>query len=500
MAALDSISIELDEDSDERYDNSNLCLVGKILAPKILNKNAVSKIIHSAWKTRVDVSISSWSENVYLFRFGNEEDRDKVLRETPWSVMGNLLVLKPLVMGQAASEIDFSTSPFWVQVHGLPVEKMTRRNGQIIAESIGTLIGVEAPHDGLLLYRSFLHIQVEINVSKPLPRGFILKKKDPTTQELVEKWVHFKFERLSDFCYDCGRIGHDQHSCKFVDRSMGSQSGYGSELRTGVAPNLGLSVEFNQKQIDTMEARLSSSGSHTATPAVSSMNNPSVREIRASMPTVVIPNCTTEDEVRGQPLGSVATAESNPLLHDPGIPRVQPPVHIPLPPSTHTSVANHLTLHKSHCHSSCWRQDLSSPGVSINLPLHPIQPPLHVGPAYFVTEPSESPSSPKSPPSLLSISPSPESDQSPPPSPQPTPTSLPLGPIIPDLVLSKAFNTLSLKRKAQDLDHLQLPNPKLLKPTPEISMASHSLCLNPGSQIPPKKAPRKTTTRRGARP
>ncbi|KAL7212957.1 hypothetical protein ACSBR2_015620 [Camellia fascicularis] len=143
-----SVSIDLEMGSDESTDNSHLCLVGKVLASKLLNRTAVSKIIQSAWKTIEAVVVSPWPDNVFLFRFGTLEDRQKVLRDAPWSIMGNLLVLQPLKMGCSVSEMDFSYCPFWVQVHGLPVDRLTRRNDQLIAEHLGQLIGVKAPHDG----------------------------------------------------------------------------------------------------------------------------------------------------------------------------------------------------------------------------------------------------------------------------------------------------------------------------------------------------------------
>ncbi|KAI8028115.1 hypothetical protein LOK49_LG02G02707 [Camellia lanceoleosa] len=159
------LELELEEGADECVDSSYLCLIGKILTSKALNKKAVTRIILGAWKTRAKITISSWPENVFLFRFGSEEDWALVLRNVPWSVMGNLLVLQPLSVGKAISEMDFSYCPFWVQVNGLPMDKMTRRNGQIIANSIGKLIGVEAPTEGLLLARSFLQLRVNINIS-----------------------------------------------------------------------------------------------------------------------------------------------------------------------------------------------------------------------------------------------------------------------------------------------------------------------------------------------
>ncbi|KAI8012561.1 hypothetical protein LOK49_LG06G01408 [Camellia lanceoleosa] len=120
--------------------------------------------------------------------------------------MGNLLVLQALITGSSVSEMEFSHCPFWVQVHGLPLDRMTRRNGQIIMSSIGSLIGVEGPHDDLLLYRSFLRIRVDIDVTKPHP--------------------------------------------------IGRHSGYGPNLRTGVASTPRLPPEYYHRLTDEMEANL----------------------------------------------------------------------------------------------------------------------------------------------------------------------------------------------------------------------------------------------------
>ncbi|KAI8010271.1 hypothetical protein LOK49_LG06G00617 [Camellia lanceoleosa] len=66
-------------------------------------------------------------------------------------------------------------------------------------------------------------------------------------------WVPFKYEKLSDFCFDCGRLGHDRYSCKFVSRETGSKSGYGPHLRTGIARNTGFPVEYYRKKVDEFD-------------------------------------------------------------------------------------------------------------------------------------------------------------------------------------------------------------------------------------------------------
>ncbi|KAI7994977.1 hypothetical protein LOK49_LG11G01737 [Camellia lanceoleosa] len=166
--------------------------------------------------------------------------------------MESLLVLNPLILGIPVTDMDFSWCPFWVQVHGLPLEKLTKRNGEIIGAKIGRLIRVEAHCEGLLLYRNFLRIMVEIDVTKPIPRGFSLRSGQAQGEGDVTLWISFKYEKLSNFCFDCGRLGHDRHSCKFVSREAGSKSGYGPQLRTGIARPTGFPIEYYRKKVDDL--------------------------------------------------------------------------------------------------------------------------------------------------------------------------------------------------------------------------------------------------------
>ncbi|KAL7183947.1 hypothetical protein ACSBR2_026173 [Camellia fascicularis] len=97
MASTTLETPELDgmalEGSGENEDLSHLCLLGKVLAPKPLNRNAVTNIIRNAWRIWGEFSISPWMENAFCFQFTDEEDRNKILRDRPWSVMGFLLAL-----------------------------------------------------------------------------------------------------------------------------------------------------------------------------------------------------------------------------------------------------------------------------------------------------------------------------------------------------------------------------------------------------------------------
>ncbi|KAH7859138.1 hypothetical protein Vadar_032063 [Vaccinium darrowii] len=245
--------LDLEEGSGDSGVNSSRCLVGKVFQGKNLKAPILYDILKVAWRTRAPFYVDEWNNNVFLFRFETEEDRRNIIQEGPWSVMNNLLVLIPLVDGMVVSELKFNVCPFWVQIHGLPVEKLSRANAEIIGKRMGVLLALEAAPDGFCLARGFLRIRVEINIEHPLPRGFWLRGKTDSSRD---RWVSFKFEKLSDFCYGCGRIGHDNRGCRFVTKEEGENSGYGPELRTSRAKRSAIPVEVIREEVNAAEIRV----------------------------------------------------------------------------------------------------------------------------------------------------------------------------------------------------------------------------------------------------
>ena len=54
----------------------------------------------------------------------------------------------------------------------------------------------------------FVRVRVEFDVAKSLPTGFPLDRGN-----LPDLWISFKYEKLGNFCYGCGRLGHEQNDC-----------------------------------------------------------------------------------------------------------------------------------------------------------------------------------------------------------------------------------------------------------------------------------------------
>ena len=184
-----------------------LVLSGKFYTKRRVNLESVAKVLKSVWKIETNFEVSDLGENKVMFLFQKKDDMNRVLFLCPWSFDKYLLVLHKLAHGEAVQDIKFDRAPFWIQIHGLPTMCQTKTVGMSIGATLGEVEKVDANGKGFFL-GSFLRIRVQMDITKPLCRG-----RKVWLGEHGMKWVDFKYERLSIFCYLCGMIDHDERDC-----------------------------------------------------------------------------------------------------------------------------------------------------------------------------------------------------------------------------------------------------------------------------------------------
>ncbi|KAF7133101.1 hypothetical protein RHSIM_Rhsim09G0068100 [Rhododendron simsii] len=383
--------LDLEEGFGETGVVGNICLAGKVLGSKSFNATVVHNILTHAWKTRASFTVVPWDNNVFLFPFEDIEDRNSVLQEGPWSIMNNLLVLKQIQDGMGIAEMDFSRCPFWIQIHGLPIEKMTRANAEIIGNRFEKLLAFETSPDNVLLARNFLRIRAEINTTLPIPKGFWLRRKSPENSDL---WISYKYEKLQDYCYSCGQLGHENKSCRFVPRVEGLNPCYCQDLRTGRARKAAIPIEVIKQEVDDAEKRVEALLARR--PEIQSRSSVA-RAVEGGCGRVETPmenlDQRTLEEV-GVPQSPIRTFASKRQVTGVMLSGTGIPSEIPRLSNPQVLLCPHSAPYSEMVNSG---PDPPNPNLSLNIPLKPV---LTIGPTpssskspsqsplYFVTEPT----------------------------------------------------------------------------------------------------------------
>ncbi|KAK1563722.1 hypothetical protein Q3G72_031737 [Acer saccharum] len=107
----------------------SLCLVGKVLTTKRINKEAFINVMTSIWRVNEGVEIEALEGNVFAFHFKNLEDRKYIQAGGPWTFDRAITVFEePSGTGDIAL-MKFNKVEFWVQIHNLTLMCVTEDTG-----------------------------------------------------------------------------------------------------------------------------------------------------------------------------------------------------------------------------------------------------------------------------------------------------------------------------------------------------------------------------------
>ncbi|KAK4394098.1 hypothetical protein Sango_1880600 [Sesamum angolense] len=122
-----------------------------------------------------------------------------------------------------------------------------------IGNRIGRFLDIELPENGLV-WSSALKLKVSLDVSKPLKRALRL-----FSAQGNEKLVTLTYDRLPNFCYLCGCLGHIAKFClkhyedDFID--PGESLPCGPWLRENHQPKFNNVIPGNQRQAQTLRQK-----------------------------------------------------------------------------------------------------------------------------------------------------------------------------------------------------------------------------------------------------
>ena len=190
-------------------------LVGKFFTKRSVNMDAVAKTFRPLWRARQNFHIRDAGNNHLVFTFEFDANMEKVLLGEPWTFDRHLVVFQRYDGKSSMDELDFGCSKFWVQIHHLPFSHLTPEIAMDIGRTLGTVVLSEDTSD--MIRGNFIRMRVIIDISQPLCRGRQVSFDDGS-----EGWISFKYERLANVCYWCGRLTHDEKDCIMWLQSKGS--------------------------------------------------------------------------------------------------------------------------------------------------------------------------------------------------------------------------------------------------------------------------------------
>lgn len=96
-------------------------LVGKVLLARSIHTEGIRTAMVQAWRINKEVNIENLGNNVFLFKFGSEVDKRKVMVGGPWHFDRALIVLEEPNGIRNIRQQKFTHATFWVQFHNVPL-------------------------------------------------------------------------------------------------------------------------------------------------------------------------------------------------------------------------------------------------------------------------------------------------------------------------------------------------------------------------------------------
>lgn len=186
------------------FDNE-YALIAEVLTEKTINMAAFKTTILRAWSPKKKVNINLLQPNL-AFIFEDEADALKVYNLS-WTFRDFQVIVCKWPPDKALYYINLNRAIFWIQAHNIHVCFVNLSRATSIGNSIGSFIKADL-NSAANKWKRFLRIQVEIDILNPIKSSVSL----PCSGR-PNLLVEIRYERLSDFCFKCGLLGHKILNC-----------------------------------------------------------------------------------------------------------------------------------------------------------------------------------------------------------------------------------------------------------------------------------------------
>lgn len=138
-------------------------ITAKFLTKRALNPDAVAATFNPIWQSKRGFKIKNLGNHIIHFTFDSESKVDTILSNTLWSFDKHLMILQKYDGVSKIKDLDFNSTPFWIQLHGLLVKFMTMTVAENLCERVGQVLWL--PNAKTEEYGGFMRDRVMVDVS-----------------------------------------------------------------------------------------------------------------------------------------------------------------------------------------------------------------------------------------------------------------------------------------------------------------------------------------------
>lgn len=214
-----------DEDDFCAMEREGRSISGRLLNPECQNMGRMLRTMPKIWKVYDWVRGITLTKERFQFIFDLERDIQMVLKQGFWTFDDWGMAMERWVENPPLNYLQ--TAAIWVRLHNLPVNYLTLKTIDAVADGIGHVKVIEFDPEKPLLH-DYIRVQVVLDLNLP-----IRDKKSVTLPKGRVEYVDVEYERIRKKCYHCLRLSHEKQRCPLLQGAR--NKGKGVVVRNNVS-------------------------------------------------------------------------------------------------------------------------------------------------------------------------------------------------------------------------------------------------------------------------
>ncbi|GJY05164.1 RNA-directed DNA polymerase, eukaryota, reverse transcriptase zinc-binding domain protein [Tanacetum coccineum] len=175
------------------------------------------------WSKYGLAEIFNTSNDVFCFKFRQEQGMKFVLENSPWMVGG-----RPLIVQQWSPDVNLEKAkpdkiPLWIKMYDVPLEAWTSKGISTLASGLGKPLIMDEMTARMCQFGKgrigYARVLVEVNAGKEFKKFIKIKYRDKQGEIIRTKKVKVEYSWRPDTCKHCRVFGHTFYQCSKRPRS-----------------------------------------------------------------------------------------------------------------------------------------------------------------------------------------------------------------------------------------------------------------------------------------